>query len=121
VKVLSCAGEAKRVEIMSKGPILTMMSNCAVGLPSIRAFDYIPYFVDRMLSAVDENMKVYYLFFMFSRCYMLYLDFVCTGFILVSILVLVLFNDLVSPELASLSMSYTTALLAGIALLGWTT
>jgi hypothetical protein len=68
-KVLSCSGEGKKIEIMSKAPIITLISNCSTGLPSIRALRRDKILVEKLEGLLNENLKFFYFFQLMIRLY----------------------------------------------------
>jgi hypothetical protein len=60
-----------------------------------------------MMMALNDNVKVNYMLQTFTRFMALYGELIVTVFLLVNLLILILFNGIISPELAAFTVSFT--------------
>jgi ABC-type multidrug transport system fused ATPase/permease subunit len=106
--------EISRFELISKSPVLSMLSATLAGLPTVRCFDWSHFLIAKFTDAVHTNAQASFKYFSFAFFFALYADLGSVFVICSNAILLVLFRDSIQAETAGLSLSYTIMILIEI-------
>ncbi|XP_030576502.1 multidrug resistance-associated protein 9 [Archocentrus centrarchus] len=101
----------KKMENISRSPCISLTSSTLQGLSTIHAYNTVDSHIQMFKYLNDINSNHYLLFHSGTRWLSFWLDFMAaTMTLLVSLFVVLSSNDLISPSLKGLAMSYTIQL-----------
>ena len=101
----------KRIEQVTKSPILSLVNSSIHGLTTIRSLNLEKSLKLKMKDAIEVNYKSQCAYQMILRAFEFYLDFGPNILSLVNIIVLVNLKDRIDPSLAAMSMSITLGMI----------
>ena len=97
----------KRLEQVTKSPILSLLNSSINGLTTIRCLKLEKSLKRNMRDLIEVNYKLYSAFHLMFRAIQLYLEFGPNTLSMVNVILLVNFKDTIDPSLAAMSMSLT--------------
>ena len=101
----------RKLEPISRGPLVSVLTSMLNGLPTIRCLNI----QNKFLQEQDYHIEIYYRTYMtfnlFIRFSQLYSDFSSTFVIIVNVIVIVATRGSIAPALAAFSLSLSTSLL----------
>ena len=101
----------KRLELIGRGPLVTVLTSMLNGLPTIRCLGIQRKFKQEQKQHIEQYYKTALTFNMFMRFSQLYADLGSAILILVNIIIIVSNRHYVPPELAAFSLSISLSLL----------
>jgi len=104
---LCTSRELKRLEALSKSPILARMGETAAGIPVIRAFGLVREHVQVFLEAVADHMRPYLYSVACNRWLSFRLEMLSAMTVFATALAVFLFRRSLSPAAAGLSITYS--------------
>ncbi|RHY49978.1 hypothetical protein DYB30_010925 [Aphanomyces astaci] len=104
------ANEIKRLDGVTKSPLISLVSETYQGLSTIRAFAKSPSFAHKQREAIDFNVRFYFAFFLGARWFQMRLDFLGSLIVGACAVVTVLTKSSVGLAAAGLSLTYSTQL-----------
>ncbi|RHY84314.1 hypothetical protein DYB26_002032 [Aphanomyces astaci] len=104
------ANEIKRLDGVTKSPLISLVSETYQGLSTIRAFEKSASFAQKQRTTIDFNMRFYFTFFVGARWFQMRLDFLGSLFVGTCAVVTVLTKSTVGLAAAGLSLTYSTQL-----------
>ncbi|RHY59030.1 hypothetical protein DYB34_010748 [Aphanomyces astaci] len=104
------ANEIKRLDGVTKSPLISLVSETYQGLSTIRAFAKSPSFAHKQREAIDFNVRFYFAFFLGARWFQMRLDFLGSLIVGTCAVVTVLTKSSVGLAAAGLSLTYSTQL-----------
>jgi ABC-type multidrug transport system fused ATPase/permease subunit len=111
---LATARVVKRLESVSRSPVLSLLTESLGGLAVIRAFGMAPELTQRYRDAADANTAAYFVFLVSSRWLGIRLDGLCIVLLAAAAFSAVAVRDVLSPALVGLSLSYVISLTSGL-------
>ena len=103
--------DLRRLELVTKSPILSTFNNSMNGLSTLRCFNLQKMFKKEMSELTETNMKIWTSFLISLRGIQLYLEFGPNIMSVLNIIVLVQLKDTLQPELVAMSISLTITLM----------
>ncbi|KAL9583871.1 MAG: hypothetical protein Q9212_002450 [Teloschistes hypoglaucus] len=104
-RFLSGAREVKRLESNAKSPIFEQFGSVLAGIATIRAFDRVGIYTDRMYERIDTHARAYWYIWLFNRWLALRLNAIGAVFSTLVAAVLVSTVD-IDPALAGFALSF---------------
>ncbi|KAI8803437.1 P-loop containing nucleoside triphosphate hydrolase protein [Cladochytrium replicatum] len=101
------ARELKRMDSVTRSPIMAHYTETLTGLTTIRAYAEVPRFSDKVLRLVDENNTPYFCFLMAQRWIALRVEVLAATLLFFAALFAAVFRTSVAPGLAGLVVSYS--------------
>uniref|UniRef100_A0A667YK51 ATP binding cassette subfamily C member 12 n=1 Tax=Myripristis murdjan TaxID=586833 RepID=A0A667YK51_9TELE len=103
--------QMKRMENISRSPCISLTTCTLQGLSTIHAYNKRERYIKLFKTLNDDNSNHYFLFHCGTRWLSFWLDFMCaTMTLLVALFVVLSSNDVISPALKGLALSYTIQL-----------
>lgn len=109
---LPIARDIRRIELLTRSPIFSQLTNTISGMINIRCFEWQNKFADDFIGVANKNVRSYIAFVMVSRTFQLYIDFCITFILLCNCILLVCLKSWIEPETASLSLALNSTLIA---------
>jgi ATP-binding cassette, subfamily C (CFTR/MRP), member 1 len=106
--------QIKRIEGVTRSPIFSLLNESLNGLAVIRAFKLQPLLFERMLAAIDQNEKAYFVFLGISRWLGARLDGLCVVLYAVVCFACIALRSNISASLIGLLLSQTATLVSGV-------
>jgi len=103
-RIVPMAREFRRIELISRSPVVSYFSNLVSGLTSIRAFGLQSHFAKQVFESVEKNLKAFYSFQIQVRFFQLYMEIMTVCLISVNAVVLIFLKDWISSEAAAVSL-----------------
>jgi ATP-binding cassette subfamily C (CFTR/MRP) protein 4 len=100
----------KRLESVTRSPVLSLQAECLAGLPVLRAFNLSPVLVARFHAALDANQRAYFAFLATSRWLGVRLDAMCFVLLIAVAFASASLRGTLPPALVGLSLSYALAI-----------
>ncbi|KAI8925342.1 P-loop containing nucleoside triphosphate hydrolase protein [Entophlyctis helioformis] len=100
------ARELKRLDSVSRSPLIANVSEMLSGLATIRAYDAAQRFRVKNMALLDENNKAYYLSLLIQRWIQLNLEALNSGVVLAVAIMAVVSKRSIGPAAAGLVLSY---------------
>jgi ABC-type multidrug transport system fused ATPase/permease subunit len=107
------ARELKRIDSLSRSPLVSHVTATLTGLSLIRVFSMQKEYERRSAKFSDQNQQTYWAFYAANRWIAIRLDVLTTLIAFFTVLFAVLFRNEITPGLAGLSVSYSL-MMAGI-------
>jgi ABC-type multidrug transport system fused ATPase/permease subunit len=104
---LSTSRELKRLEAMSKSPLLARMGETVAGIPVIRAFDLVDAHIRAFLEALADNMRPYLYSVACNRWLSFRLELFSALTVFATALAALLFRRTINAAAAGLSITYS--------------
>jgi ABC-type multidrug transport system fused ATPase/permease subunit len=98
------ARELKRLDALSRSPVLQHFSESIRGLVTLRAFDAVPRFVEAYDGRVDTHAKVFFTFWICSRWLAMRVDLCAIALQTLVALVSIAWKDHISPVMVGLAL-----------------
>lgn len=111
--------EIKRLDGITRSPILNMFSESIVGLPMVRAFDMQKRYCSLMATLVDNNTRFFFIFGAAGRWLAMRLDWVSSVLIVTVSAAVLATKDSVNIALAGLAMVYAVQLTTFLQRMVW--
>ena len=102
--------ELKRLDAVSRSPVLAQFASSMSGLTTIRAYGVQSVFADQFTHKLDENTRAYMMFLASSRWLGLRLDMMSSVFVTLFSALAVLTASSISPGLLALALMYSLLL-----------
>ena len=99
--------EMKRLDNITRSPILTQVSATIQGLISLRAYRAQKTFISRFKQHVDSNTLTFYYFNMMMRWFSTRLELMCTGLVIATCVVAIFMKGTVPTALLGLCLTFT--------------
>uniref|UniRef100_A0A668AW88 ATP-binding cassette sub-family C member 5 n=1 Tax=Myripristis murdjan TaxID=586833 RepID=A0A668AW88_9TELE len=110
--------QMKRLENISRSPLISLTTCTLQGLSTIHAYNKSDQYLKLFKSWCDDNSKNYFLFYCGARRLSFCLQMLSAVFTLsVSLSIVLIPNDVISPAMKGLAMSFTTQLLVALQLI----
>jgi ATP-binding cassette subfamily C (CFTR/MRP) protein 1 len=106
VKYRSTARELRRIDSLTRSPVIAMISESLQGLSAIRSYRAVGRFVSRYMGFVDENNRAQYLVILSQRWVQLRLDSLNTVLVFMAGLIAVIFRDKMNQGMSGLIIAY---------------
>ena len=105
----SLSKEFRRIELVSKGPLLTHLIATLEGLVSIRCLGLQSFFRDKIQNAAACNYRAYFMYQTMLRPIQLYAELFASLVIIANVVFLVSLKGMISAEMAGVSISLTVS------------
>ncbi len=99
--------QVKRLDNISRTPVVSHVQAAAEGLATVRAFGATPRFVGRSRALADENTRAFFCFYMCNRWIGFRLDFITMSICVCTALICVFARRSITPALAALTLIYS--------------
>lgn len=106
-KIAPVTGELRKLELISKSPGYTLLSQTISGIVTLRAFGYQGWFIERYSRVILNNFRAVFTYQALVKSFMLYADLAVSFLSTVNILVLIILRDEIPLELIVFSLSFT--------------
>ena len=103
----STARELRRIDSITRSPVIAMLTESLTGISTIRAFDAVDQFVSRNLTLLDSNNQAQYLVLLTQRWIQLRLDILNSVLVLLTSVIAVALNNQLNPGLTGLLIAYS--------------
>jgi ABC-type multidrug transport system fused ATPase/permease subunit len=100
------ARELKRLEAISRSPLVSFVQAVMAGLPSIRAYSQQERYAEMARMVVDEQTKAYFWFYALNRWVGIRLDWITTLIAFITVVLCVASRDNLQPGIAGLTVLY---------------
>ena len=106
--------DLRRLELISKSPILTLLNNSIHGLSTIRCLNLQEKFLNDMKESIRTNIKTFISFQISLRALQLYLELGPNVLNIINIIILVSMKDAIQPGLAGMSITLSITMVGTV-------
>ncbi|OMJ65976.1 hypothetical protein SteCoe_37344 [Stentor coeruleus] len=103
--------QLKVLELINRGPILTTITSCLNGLPTIRCLNLQEKFLKDIKSYTELHFRSHFTFYTMLRANTFYSDLGLTLLIVLNVILIISTKGAISPSLAAYSLSVSVGLL----------
>jgi len=111
-KVVPVARDIRRVELITKSPIFSLLTQSVGGLTTIRAFGLQSNLTSQMLQLATKNLRAFFHFQAQMRVYQMYTDYASVVLIVVNIFVVVSLKGTIDSDTIGIGMSFSVVILS---------
>lgn len=105
-KYLNAAREVKRLESISKSPIFEQFGSALKGVSTIRAFDNMEVFINRMYSKIDVHSTAFWHISLFNR-WMIFRMSMIGSLFSVTVAAIIVYSQGISASLAGFALAFS--------------
>ena len=106
-KYRATARELRRIDSISRSPVIAMITETLSGISTIRSFGACDRFISHNTKLLDENNRAQYLVILSQRWIQLRIDCLNSVLVLCTCLIAVLLRDMVNPGVTGLLIAYS--------------
>lgn len=111
-RIVPVARDIRRVELITKSPIFSLLTQSIGGLTAIRAFSLHSNFASQMLQLATKNLRAFIHFQAQMRVFQMYTDYCFVLLIVVNIFVVVSLKGSIDPNTIGIGMSFSVVILS---------
>lgn len=116
-RLVPVARDIRRLELISKSPIFSLLTQSIGGLTAIRAFGLHSNLAAQMLKLATKNLRAFFHFQAQMRVFQMYTDYCSVLLIVVNIFVVVGLKGSIDPDTIGIGMSFSVVILSLMAFL----
>lgn len=109
-KVVPISKDLRRIELITKSPILSLCNSSILGLVTIRSLNLEKKFINEMHSAVSLSLRSSISYRVVLRFYQGYIELAATLVNVLNVTILILLKDSISSNLGAMSISLVTSM-----------
>ncbi|OMJ86286.1 hypothetical protein SteCoe_12274 [Stentor coeruleus] len=103
--------QLKKFELIARGPILTTITSCLNGLPTIRCLNLQEKFLQDIKNYTEIYFRAHFTFYAMLRTNTFYSEIGFSSIVILNVILLISLKGTISPSLAAYSLSSTISLL----------